>query len=84
MTRYTVVWVRSVHDELAEIWQQAGDRDAVTTAADAIDEVLSVDALDRGGELSEGLRCLILPPLKVIYAVTEEDRLVQVLRVRRI
>ncbi len=32
MIRYTVVWVQSVEDELAEIWLAANDRNDVTAA----------------------------------------------------
>ena len=41
MTRYTVVWHDSTLDELAEIWVNARDRNAVTTAAHIIDVELS-------------------------------------------
>ena len=40
MTRYTVVWVQSAQDELADLWLNAPDRNAVTTAAHAIDQEL--------------------------------------------
>ena len=83
MIRYTVVWPRGSEDELAEIWIHAQDRPAVTAAADAIDQQLSVDASTKGVELSEGLRALFAPPLRVLFAVREDDRLVEVLRVRR-
>jgi hypothetical protein len=33
MMRYTVVWVESSLCELAQIWLDASDRDAVTIAA---------------------------------------------------
>ena len=44
MSRYTVVWVRSAQDELAELWLEAADRNAVTTAAQAIDQELGENA----------------------------------------
>lgn len=84
MTRYTVVWVRSAQNELAQIWQDASDRIAVTNAADAIDNELSEDAILKGSALSEGLHSEFMPPLKVIFTVSEEDRLVEVLRVRHV
>jgi len=84
MTRYTVVWVQSAQDELAELWLSAPNRNAVTTAAHAIDEKLGEDAADKGSELSEGLRSLFEPPLKVIFTVSEDDRVAEVLRVRSI
>ena len=84
MTRYTVVWVQSAQDELADLWLNAPDRNAVTTAAHAIDQELGEDAAVKGTKLSEGLRSLFAPPLKAIFAAREEDRIVEVLRVRSI
>ena len=84
MTCYTVVWVRSAQDELAELWLNAPNRNAVTTAAHAIDEQLAEDASINGTELSEGLRSLFAPPLRAIFSVREDDRIVEVLRVRSI
>jgi hypothetical protein len=82
MTRYTVAWVKSAQDELAELWLAAEDRAAVTAAADEIDDELSVEAQSRGVELSEGLRALFCAPLRVIFTVRENDRVAEVLRVR--
>lgn len=83
MTRYTVVWVESAHDELAALWLKASDRNAVTAAAHAIDQELGEDAPGKGSALKEGLRSLYTPPLKSIFTVREEDRIVEVLRVRK-
>lgn len=84
MTRYTVVWPAGAQDELTELWIVAPDRDAITAAANAIDVELSEDATAKGVELSEGLRALFAPPLRVLFAVREDDRVVEVLRVRRL
>ena len=35
MTRYTVVWVQSVEDELVELWLATNDRNDVTAATHA-------------------------------------------------
>jgi hypothetical protein len=59
------------------------DRADVTAAVDLIDRQLAEDAPIQGAELSEGLRALVAPPLKVIFSVREGDRIVEVLRVRR-
>jgi plasmid stabilization system protein ParE len=82
MTRYTVVWVDSAQDELAEIWIRTQDRNAVTAATSAIDQHLAVDAGAKGTELSEGLHAFHAAPLRVLFAVREDDRIVEVLRVR--
>jgi hypothetical protein len=82
MTRYTVVWVKSARDELADLWLSAEDRGAVTAAANEVDNELSTDAPDQGVELTEGLRALFCPPLRVIFSVRMDDRVAEVLRVR--
>ncbi|MEX0712682.1 MAG: type II toxin-antitoxin system RelE/ParE family toxin [Pirellulales bacterium] len=82
MTRYSVVWPKSAQHELADLWLSAQDRGAVTAAADEIDRQLAEDAPDKGVELSEGMRAFFAPPLRVLFAVRNEDRVVEVLRVR--
>jgi hypothetical protein len=46
MTPYTVVWHRDARDELAGLWLDAEDRNAVTLAAGTIDRHLATDASD--------------------------------------
>lgn len=41
MTRYTVVWVKSAQDELADLWLDAPDRNAIRVAVHAIDQELA-------------------------------------------
>jgi hypothetical protein len=69
---------------LAELWLKAPDRNAVTAAANAIDQELGEDAGAKGSELSEGLRTLFASPLRAIFTVREDDRIAEVLRVRSI
>jgi len=82
MTPYTVVWPKGSEADLAAIWLAAPDRQAVTEAAQAIDRALGEDAGIKGFELSEGLRVLYEPPLRVLFVVREKDRIVEVLRVK--
>ena len=82
MTRYTVVWPQEVQDELAEIWLHSQDREAVAKAAVEIDRCLACDASIQGAELGEDLRFFLAPPLRILYAVREDDRIGEVLRVR--
>ena len=81
MTRYTVVWHSDARDELARLWIEALDRQAVRSAADAIDRELAVDAPLKGIAIPDGLRQLTIPPLRVLWAVSEADRMVRVLEV---
>lgn len=78
MIRYTVVWEQDAQGDLADVWLQAGDR----AAAEAIDRDLAVDASAKGIELSEGLRAYHAPPIRVLFLVRENDRIVEVLRVK--
>jgi hypothetical protein len=83
MIRYTVVWVASALDELADIWMAANDRSAVSAASDEIDRELAEDAHSKGIEVHEGLRSLLAPPLQVHFVARIDDRVVEVLQVQR-
>lgn len=84
MNRYTVVWVRSAEDDLAELWIAVSERSTVTAAALEIDRQLSSDPASKGEPLKEGLRALNVPPLRVIYSVSDDDVIVEVAVVRAI
>ncbi len=84
MTRFTVVWDESARDELANLWMAAPDRNAVTQASNAIDAELAEDPDRKGAPLSEGLRGLSIPPLRVVFLTRKDDRIVEVLRVARL
>jgi len=81
--RFTVTYNASAQDELAAIWNDAGDRQAVADAANVIDRELAQDAHQKGEEY-EGNRLFGHFPLVVAYAVSIDDRLVTVLRVVRL
>ncbi len=84
MSRFTVVWLKDAEHELTEIWIAHNDRNAVTKATNEIDASLAADPLNQGGELSEGIRFFLVPPLRVIYSVKELDRIVEVSLVRTV
>jgi len=84
MIRYTVVWPKQVLDEVAEIWMNAEDRAGVTATIESIDGELREDASGKGVELSEGLRAITAPPLRVLFAVRQEDRIVEIALVRHV
>lgn len=83
MTRYTVVWLRDAENELAEIWLSADDCQAVADAANAIDRELLIDAHIKGQAFSKELLVLTVPPIQVLFRVSELDRLVEVASARR-
>lgn len=84
MTRYTVVWTKTAQDQLADLWMAADDRNRVAATVAVLDRLLGSDAFQRGTALHEELRLLEVPPLRVFFAVREEDRMVEVGRVSRI
>ena len=81
MTRYTVVWHHDARDELAQLWLDAENRNAVTLAASTIDRHLATDASDKGTAIPDNLRQLTVPPLRVRFAVSEPDRMLRILGV---
>jgi len=82
MARFRVLWNRPAVDSLAAMWNDAADRQAIADAANAIDDELSVNPASRGSELSEGLRVLMAPPLRVLFEVSDEDRTAKIVGVR--
>jgi hypothetical protein len=82
MTKYTVTWHDRAQDQLARLWTDLPDRVGITRAADAIDAELKYDPDRQGTPEPDGLRSLYIPPLQVLFAVRELDRIVEVLVVR--
>jgi hypothetical protein len=78
---YTVTYKPSALAMLADLWNNAADRNAVAQAANAIDRLLGRDPLGVGESRSGPFRVLFEPPLGVHYRVSEDDRLVEVLKV---
>ncbi len=81
---FTVVWRPEAERTLADLWNGAQDRQALTDAADAIDALLRTAPLEVGESRVGNIRILTVFPLSVYYDVHEEDRLVAVWAVWRI
>jgi hypothetical protein len=62
----------------------ASDRNAVTLAASRVDRDLATDAAEKGTPAPDNLRQLVIPPLRVLFAVSEADRMARVLSVLRL
>jgi plasmid stabilization system protein ParE len=82
MTRFTVVWLERASNQLTRIWLDTENRDAVNRATALIDAELLHDAENKGEEFAPGSRTLTVHPLRVLFAVRELDRIVEVARVR--
>ncbi len=78
--RYTVGWLPGAVDELARIWSEAVDRQAVSRAADQIEVLLRTSSQVRGDN-GEGIYEFTVFPLTVIFEVSPDDRKVTVLEV---
>jgi hypothetical protein len=77
----TVVWSTAAENQLATLWvRHAGERAALTQAADRIDALLRVDPGTRGWPYAGPTRAVWVPPLAAVYHVSEPDRLVRVLK----
>jgi hypothetical protein len=77
---YQVVLTARAEAQLAELWLSAADRAETSWAADAIDRQLKRNPNHAGTLLFDTVRRLRMPPLVVDFEVTEDDRLVNVLR----
>jgi hypothetical protein len=76
--KWTVTYRPSADEQLAELWLNATDRQAISSASNAIARQLASDPLIAGESREDNLRILIEPPIAVIYDVSELDRLVSV------
>ena len=82
--KHTVIWTPVAEQLLATIWAEAGDRQAVTTAADLIDDALRNNPISRGESRFGSLRVMFQPPLGAEFEVFDDDRIVRVLAVFQI
>ncbi len=77
--KYTVLWTPTAEQDLAAVWLNAVDRDAVNSAANTIDAMLHRDPDTRGESRAGTVRILFVPPLGVDFDVQADDRIVYVL-----
>jgi plasmid stabilization system protein ParE len=82
--KFTVDWRPRAEQKLADIWNNAADRAAITGAADYIDFVLERDPLTAGESRPGNIRILIERPLAVYYRVDRKNNEVLVLSVWRV
>jgi plasmid stabilization system protein ParE len=82
--KYTVTFTPFAERRLGHIYDAASDKRAVQEAADLIERWLKDRPLHGDLDTQSGLREFEAGPLKMLFRVSEEDRLVTVLGVRRI
>jgi hypothetical protein len=81
--RCDVEWDEAALDELADVYNRSTDKNAITQAANQIDQQLSVDP-DQKGQDFYADRLLGVGPLFVVYRVDEDAHIVRVLSVYRV
>jgi hypothetical protein len=74
---YTVVWLPSALGQLARIWTETHDRQAITAAADFIDVLLRRDPQSKSSGGPDA-RVVVVAPLIVDIVISDDDRLVTI------
>lgn len=80
---YTVVWIKLAQGELANLWTNSTARQDVADAADRIDSILRLHPYEYSESRDGDLRILFVPPLAVLFNVSDDDCLVSVRAVWR-
>lgn len=80
--KYSVDWVESARDELANLWLAAANKQEITAAANRIDLLLQTNP-DRQGYLVDNLRVLHVPPLRILFQVSNDDLEATVIEVHK-
>jgi plasmid stabilization system protein ParE len=75
---YTVTWLPSAEQELANLWNNAADRSQLAAAANAIDDALAANPLDAGESRGGITRIVFERPLAVLFDVDRSDRTAKV------
>jgi plasmid stabilization system protein ParE len=81
---FTVRWTRRAIRRLTQIWVDAHDQAAVTTAVARIDRLLAVDPGNQGESRPGRKRVMFVSPLGVKFRVYPQEGIVRVLSVWRI
>ena len=76
--KYTVEWLPSAEQELADLWNHAADRNEVTAAANSVDAALSRDPLSLGESRGGKTRIVFDAPLAILFDVDVAARKVTV------
>ena len=79
--KYTVDWSPTAEQELAALWLDSGRRQEVTRAANLLDDLLRVDAHERGESRAGRTRIMFEAPLAVLFHVTQQEAKVLVAHV---
>ncbi|HEX7449486.1 MAG TPA: hypothetical protein VF306_18155 [Pirellulales bacterium] len=78
MKNYSIKWLTSALNELAELWLNAADRSEVNASLDAIESRLEESPTEWGEELAEDLRSFSSGTVRVLFYVIEPAKVVRV------
>lgn len=78
---FRVVWETQAENQLANLWMAAADRDAVTSSANEIDEILANQGMMAGESRSDAVRILFCLPLGCYFQFREVDQTMLVAKV---
>lgn len=82
--KYTVIWLPSAEEELAEAWLRASDRERLTEAAERLDRRLQrFGGSDIGESRPSGRRIIFEPPLGAMFRVNRSERVITVSHIWR-
>jgi len=81
MIRFTVVWHPATEEQLTDIWLSSPDRQEVNRAVEVIDRELRINPQEKGAFGDEHSFLLSVPPLNVLYTVSDDDRIAKVMDV---
>ncbi len=76
--KYTVVWIESAQDELADLWNRAANRQDIADASNTIDNLLRFNPYTYSESREGDLRIMFVPPLAVLFQISDSDCLVTV------
>jgi hypothetical protein len=78
MTSFTVGATPGAEDDLAAPWLRSPNRQAVTSADNAIQRLLADDPFGNGTPLREGLDKIEYPPLVMFYSIDPVSKHVEI------
>lgn len=82
--KFELHWEDDALGVLADLWLTAHDKMEITKTQAEIDRRLTVSPFQFGTELSEGIYVIEVLPLRVLFEISESNRLVNVVAVKRI
>jgi hypothetical protein len=78
---YAVYWSARALNQLTDIWLASSNRNAVTTAAHALEARLTNNPNQSTFSFAGGMREIHVSPLRALFRVDDTNRIVRIMRV---